>query len=112
MKVSGTLLNEAVQNTADVSAYWQYSGRFMYGKHCFGVVGDAGAATRFVLAVVDLARDVEEAEELARYLRTERFSHDSLGRQAIFYWEGVEAVTETGESYFGEDDESDEEGAW
>lgn len=111
MKVQGELLNEAALNTADVTAYWQYSGRFMFGRNYFGVVGDAGAATRFVVSVVDMARDNSEMQPLAEYFRSARFSHDSMGRDAIFYWESLEAVDEDGEPYAGGDD-SEEDDDW
>lgn len=78
---------------------WDYSGRFMHGRTCFGLVGLEGdlmwftveLGRRYERAVADDADrgDLADAdvETLVNALRT-----DQLGRDLIFYFPGVEVV--------------------
>lgn len=68
-----------------------YSGRFMYGAKCFGIVGSATDYTKFMIALATaLARDDDadlmfgwDMNDLADAVRT-----DDMARDTIFYFPG------------------------
>lgn len=74
-----------------------YSGKGMYGKTCFGIVG---TLENLLLFAVEIARQVEAAEQTGEdhplddfLCRIHEVSTDSMGRSQIFYWPYVH-VTE------------------
>jgi len=58
-----------------------YSGRFMFGEECFGIVGDAGSYGEFMANVA--MEDADLAKALAGAVRT-----DSMGLSTIYYFPG------------------------
>lgn len=77
--------------TSDVR--WDYSGRFMYGRTCLGIVG---THQHLVALAVEVGRRIEwgnqdvDWEYLSRRLVDVRV--DSLGTDSIFYWPDVQVV--------------------
>ena len=75
----------------DEALYEEYSGRGMYGRECFGIVGTPGDAMAFLVALAKVdALDVDVIY-MAKSTRT-----DGMGLQTISYWPGYT---------IGEDDE-------
>lgn len=73
--------------------YEKYSGRGMYGRECFGIVGSTGQFASFVAALAELeigfaARlgDVELVEWIGDVVS------DSMGMSTIWYWPSVTLV--------------------
>ena len=62
-----------------------YSGRGMYGRTCFALVGQLSDLMKFVMFLSDL-------EIMDRSI--ENVSMDSMGRDMIFYWEDVQVKKE------------------
>ena len=60
-----------------------FSGRYMYGKSCVGIVGDSMAPIR----LIDYLRTTEM--DLAKMLLSTTGLQDGFGRQFVFYWPGV-----------------------
>ncbi len=77
-------LFQADLDERDVS--WAYSGRFMYGKTCFGVTASLADFLKFM---VYLAAEIGEEEAS---LLADKVSSDSLGRSLIYYFPGVNVV--------------------
>lgn len=77
-------LEEQIEQLEDIAMniggeiYPDYSGRFMYGAKCYGIVCD------------DPIPCIEEAAEAG--LRGAR--HDSMGLQYIVYWPDISETTE------------------
>jgi hypothetical protein len=77
----------------DDAVRWGYSGRFMYGKTCFGFVGDLASLSRFLLTA---GRAYVQTEWDADYSGSDgpawnpdelvNVSTDGMGIQTIFYW--------------------------
>lgn len=69
---------------------WDYGGRYMYGKTCFGVIG---GINDFAVFLVELAtQDVEGydwANEFAQRVRM-----DNMANEYIFYFPHVELTEE------------------
>lgn len=60
-----------------------YSGRFMFGKSCFGIVVDSDSQ------MLDFLNELkDEDEQLWEQVGT-GVSSDSMGRSTIYYWEHV-----------------------
>lgn len=109
-----TTLCEILKNICDAdpdsySLYKDYSGRGMYGKKCVGVT--CGSAMKLAAAVMEecagLVGDEDfDMSEIADDFR--RASTDSMGRDMIVYFPGVEWE---GEDEDDGEDESDEDDA-
>jgi hypothetical protein len=87
MKLTRGLLEDVLGEAGvEEEPRWDYSGRYMYGKTCFGFVGDVRdlAAFFYQLACVDGDDDVI-FYDLHRALCT-----DSMGLNTIFYFPGVD----------------------
>ena len=73
-------------NDANPKPYFNYSGRCMYGKTCFGIVGDIGdiqaALIDFTLANPDMA------ETIRNIVKEQR--RDNFGLDAIVYFPDVD----------------------
>lgn len=76
-----TLVDAATGTDADVRT--DYSGDFMFGKTCFGIVGDMNDYGLFLVRVAE--EDGDLARGLANSVRT-----DGMGMSTIFYWEHLE----------------------
>lgn len=77
-----------------------YSGRFMYGKQCLGVVmPDSGHLFSFALAIH------EDDPDLARLLADSWTRADSMARDIVVYWPAIE----TDGTDFPDDDDDDED---
>lgn len=74
-----------------------YSGRYMYGATCFGIVGDINSYTQFVFRLVN------DDHDLAFILADHILSMDSMGHDTIYYWTGIAGFPED------EDDDEDDE---
>jgi hypothetical protein len=97
-------LLEGVAEEAEVELRKDYSGRFMYGALCVGVVGDAAAGVRFTLELLqavenwndylsaspDTGEEGEDLDELKGIL-TRDVASDEMGKDMIFYWKGLQA---------------------
>jgi hypothetical protein len=72
---------------------WEYGGRYMYGKTCFGVVGNINDYSLFL---VELATQHVEgydwANEFAQHVRL-----DNMANEYIFYFPGIELTEEKSE---------------
>lgn len=64
-----------------------YSGRSMYGRTCFGIIGSMSVFAEFLLAVERSDCGDEYANPLA-----DRVTTDSMGYDTIFYFPGVVVV--------------------
>ena len=73
-------------DSEDVQVYERYSGRGMYGKQCFGLVGRSLTSTAMKLACF-LMEDGND--ELALSL-SNRIGEDSMGTDSIIYFPGHE----------------------
>lgn len=67
---------------------WDYSGRWMYGAKCFGIIGNTAAYARFLLKLAE-GGNPDAAWELADVVRT-----DSMAYDTIFYFPNVDVVDE------------------
>lgn len=63
-----------------------YSGRFMFGERCFGIIGDASIFARFVAALTNQGTD-EAAELVGEFVQ--RVKTDSMARDTIYYFPGI-----------------------
>jgi len=63
-----------------------YSGRYMYGETCVGVVGTPGALAAFVALIT---RRLDDQELDTDWLG--RMRQDHMGLSDIWYWPGVTA---------------------
>ncbi len=99
MSVSRRLLLEVLEDVGvdPARVHWDYSGRFMYGRTCFGFVGeDADLVWFFTELGRRLGRDEDDAgftegdvDELVRALRT-----DEMGLDKIYYFPSVDLPVE------------------
>lgn len=92
MKIRKQLLLDAA-DAADIEEdylRWDYSGRGMYGRSCFGIVGRMADYSRFLVA---LATEGEEGHDVAWEL-TDRVSTDNMAYDTIFYFPGAQIEDE------------------
>lgn len=92
MEVSKTRLIDAAWDAdidMDSGLRWDYSGRGMYGRTCFGIIGRLENYAQFLLSLA--AVDAEGAE-IASAL-AERTATDNMAVDTIYYFPRVE-VTE------------------
>jgi hypothetical protein len=87
----------------DTDVRFEYSGRAMYGKTCFGFVGSLASLATFFYQLGVQSTDVNElgdvAEELSMRLRS-----DDMGFGTIWYFPGFEVHDDS-------EDDSEDEGA-
>jgi hypothetical protein len=106
MKFPGVKLVELAQHAGVDDLRFDYSGRFMFGKSCFGIVGGPGDLMRFATSVAGAAfTGDDEALDLNDFLRESSPSTDSMGRSTIYYWESLQAVGPDGEPFVYEEEE-------
>lgn len=65
----------------DEAAIMKYSGRFMYGQECLGVVFPSVREYGYFLVSLTIYTDEDTARDLAEKVRT-----DSMGMDTVFYW--------------------------
>lgn len=70
-----------IEDTCTVTLKDNYSGRGMYGKKCFGVIGNQSGFLRFMIELAVI--DPDTARDLA-----DRVSTDGMGLSTIFYFPG------------------------
>jgi hypothetical protein len=87
-----TILETVIQaGLAEDDIRWAYSGRGMYGKRCFGIVGSLLDYTAFLLELSAIPRSDADYWDLAMEL-SQRVSTDNMAYQTIYYFPGVEVV--------------------
>lgn len=64
-----------------------YSGRFMYGDECFGIVGGPGEFAEFIALIASDEADGCATEGLAKRL-ADAVKTDSMGLSTIYYFPG------------------------
>lgn len=100
---------ESAMRDADLDEdklYENYSGRFMYGHKCFGIVGGIEDYGKFLIQLTKV--DYDLAWDLAQSVRT-----DDMGCESIFYFVGYQLADEDKEdedclmvvTYPGQDNE-------
>lgn len=73
----------------DIDTRWDYSGRFIFGEVCFGIVGSSRDLRIFTVAVL---REYYGDDDIpAKWHENVR---DSMGLDMIFYWPGIVAAPE------------------
>lgn len=80
-----------------LSVRTKYSGRYMYGRNCLGVVGQVGDLLRFVLEIVPALKseyDGNYGDQPSVTYHDEWFDvrSDNMGMDTIFYWPEIEVV--------------------
>ena len=92
-------LNERDVDADSLEFRHNYSGRGMYGRTCFGVVGSSSRIAAAQIALYTLmAQDISEEDALGVIMNSSR---DSMGYDSIVYW--TEIVSE------GDDEDDDED---
>ena len=77
-----------------------YSGRGMGGAECFGIVGTARDLALFTMELTIRAKDYDVSSDKEGvtvdqvFEMFQRLSTDSMGRNTIFYFPGVQLVGE------------------
>lgn len=90
MELSRELIEDLTSEGFDVRE--DYSGRGMFGRTCFGIVGDPGDLIRFVLRTQDVEEDTpwwKTDRSWITHVRT-----DSMGHDMIYYWPTVSVEKE------------------
>jgi len=77
-----------------------YSGRGMYGKYCLAVTG---LELRDLLRAVALFAGDVDSERLADDI--DHLRQDSMGRGSVFYFPGVDYISDTPSGYENEEEE-------
>lgn len=99
MEIRENLIREAfiTANLDDSALHMNYSGREMYGRTCFGVVGNLRDICKFFVAltaeVSNISDDDAQMERLD--LVDELIDHmrqDSMGLESIYYFPGCTLV--------------------
>lgn len=96
-KLIESALIEADINLKDVR--WDYSGKWMFGKRCFGFTVDSNAMTafgRFLIQLMLLADSRDEAEDIAGAL-ADRVATDDMGKGTIVYFPGLQIAEDDSE---------------
>lgn len=89
MKISEKLC--AVLEDYDFTVHRDYSGKFMFGRTCFGISGSGNVLTQFYIAIHDLSFDDEFEEEVSVFWNREiEPCSDSLGLDTIWYFPQVQ----------------------
>lgn len=83
-------LDAGLEPESDI--YRAYSGRFMYGRSCLGVVGTINQYTEFLLAMERSDCGDEYTNKMAENVTT-----DNMGRQTIFYFPGITVLEDEDE---------------
>lgn len=74
---------------------FDYSGRGMYGRECFGIVGGLEDLIRFVATwAAKCENEYEDHERFNDYDWLTDIRSDSMGLSSIWYWPSVQVVEE------------------
>jgi len=65
------------------SLYREYSGRYMYGSHCFGITGHPSDFARFICQLTQRNADLA-------WILSQAVTTDNMGRDTIFYFPGYQ----------------------
>ena len=98
--------DQIIERAAVASARTDYSGRFMHGDTCIGIVGDASTLVRFVQAAATQLGEItaaspagtpeanaRAAEALREFLpQLSQARSDNMGLETIYYWPGVQVT--------------------
>ena len=85
-------IREACENL-DFTVYEQYSGRYMYGKNCFGFYTNAPAAElKLAVELLQNVNSEEEKDEVMELLEnmSNCAAQDNLGMDTIYYYKRYE----------------------
>ena len=87
-----SIRDQADLTDLDVRIYEGYSGRFMYGKTCLGIVGSLNDCNAFIAeciaeAMITAGEDGRNKRELKRLLS--HTSSDNMGLDMILYWPDI-----------------------
>lgn len=95
MKIpKSAVLEAAYQAGLDEDAVREsYSGRYMYGKTCFGIIGHIAD---FAMFLVELATQHVEGYDYASEI-AQRMRMDNMANDYVFYFPGIELVEEDSE---------------
>jgi hypothetical protein len=101
MRLTRSLLEDVLGEAGvEEEPRWDYSGRYMYGKTCFGFVGDVSDLAAFFYHLALVTEDDDTIfYDLHRALRT-----DSMGMNTIFYFPGVDVSRDEEEPEVDEPD--------
>lgn len=93
-------LLERVADDVGVTLRFDYSGRFMFGRTCFGFVGDVHDLAAFFYALgLYPGGDGGVGDALARRLR-----RDNVGLEMIYYFPGVDVTEPASDDDVGDPD--------
>jgi len=105
MKVSENVLAVLLEDAEidERAARWDYSGRGMYGRTCFGFTGNVRTLAAFFTqlgfaAGQKVAEDGSRCDELETLIDVlaGELTTDSMGLDTIFYFPRVEVIREEG----------------
>lgn len=103
------MIRDAVINVDDeevVSIRNNYSGRYMYGRKCIGIVGDESTCKEIIREVLKEAHELAIDNPNFNYgLVVDtllQYSQDSMGRGVIYYWQNIDPLPEDDDSNDGQ----------
>lgn len=67
-----------------------YSGRFMFGKTCFGIVGNTGTLGVFMAHVAVLIPELRDYDFITN------LRWDEMGLDMIYYWPDIQIIDDMG----------------
>lgn len=77
------------------AARWDYSGRGMYGRSCFGIIGTMEDYSNFLLGLVgvfyDQTEDIDQAQYLAGLFGS-TVRTDSMAYDTIYYFPSIKVL--------------------
>lgn len=73
---------------------WDYSGRYMYGKTCFGFTADLISFGAFMvqLGMAQVEWEASEQPLANLHLFVNDVRTDDMGRRTIYYWPSIRIV--------------------
>lgn len=80
---------ERVRDELDIEVRPNYSGRYMYAKTCFAIVGGPSDLIRFALNLSNLLEEISLDEEAWHNV-----CWDSMANDLVFYWPEVHVSDE------------------
>ena len=89
MKVADLIRKFCEENSEQYSIYEGYSGRFMFGSRCIGIVVKHGYS--YVDMLVKLTQYLDKSEYKDETLELEGVSVDELGLDTIVYFPKIES---------------------
>ena len=112
MQELAQLIKDAVDNFGDeetLSFRNNYSGRFMFGRECVGIVGSESDCMEIIREVIKDAHAQGMEFDFDSLVDTILdYGRDNMGRDMIFYWPNVQSLPETEPEHDGQPDEAQE----